>query len=105
MNKNVTNDDTNKLVTLNNEATPDNAVFSVAALAATAAAAIALDSHFLSSDIELFSKSNINNMWLVPSQDVHFSTHTLIWVHFKTVRYSYQSIFSLFSFLKMHNRI
>ena len=33
-------------------------------------------------------------------QDVYFSTRALIWVHFKTVRYSSQSIFGSFSYLK-----
>ena len=34
-----------------------------------------------------------------------FSTHALIWVHFKTVHYFSQQIFSLFSYLKMHYKI
>ena len=34
-----------------------------------------------------------------------FSTRALIWVHFKTVHYFYQPIFSLFSYLKMHYTI
>ena len=34
-----------------------------------------------------------------------FSTRALILVHFKTVHYFYQPIFSLFSYLKMHNTI
>ena len=34
-----------------------------------------------------------------------YSTRALIWVHFKTVRFFSQSIFSLFSYLKIHNTI
>ena len=39
-----------------------------------------------------------------PKTDL-FSTHALISVKFKTVRYFSQSIFSLFSYLKIHNTI
>ena len=44
---------------------------------------------------------------LVPAQDGPFSTRALIWVHFKTVRYFHQPIFSLFSDLKnaLHNLV
>ena len=47
----------------------------------------------------------IYDLWLVPSQDGPFSIRALIWVHFKTVRYFSQPIFSLFSYLKntLHN--
>ena len=41
-----------------------------------------------------------------PKTDL-FSTRALIWVHFKTVRYFSQPIFSLFSYLKnaLHNLV
>ena len=39
-----------------------------------------------------------------PKTDL-FSTRALIWVHFKTVHYFSQPIFSLFSYLKMHNTV
>ena len=44
---------------------------------------------------------------LVTDQDVHFSTRTLILVHFITVQYFYQPIFSLFSNIKnaLHNLV
>ena len=42
---------------------------------------------------------------IVPVQEVHFFYTRSHWVHFKTVRYFSQSIFSFFSYLKMHNTI
>ena len=39
-----------------------------------------------------------------PKTDL-FSTHALIWVHLKTMRYFYQPIFSSFLYLKMHYTI
>ena len=44
---------------------------------------------------------------LFQPKTVLFSTRALIWVHFKTVRYFYQPIFRLFSYLKnaLHNLV
>ena len=74
MNDDAADDATDWPVTLENESTPDAAVFAAAAPAATSAAAsaadtaaftIAPDSHFLSSglklDTEIFSKWNIKS--------------------------------------------
>ena len=48
--------------------------------------------------IILVKGSNLSR--LVPAENGPFSTRALIWVHFKTVQYFYQPIFSLFSYLK-----
>ena len=65
MNGDTANGATNRLVTLDNEATPDDDGFTAAAPAASASA-IDPDAHFLSSglklDIEIFLKENIKNM-------------------------------------------
>ena len=66
MNNKNANNSTNQPVNLDNESTPDVAIFTAATAAAASASAIVPDARFLSSgpklDTELFSKGKINNM-------------------------------------------
>ena len=42
---------------------------------------------------------------LGPAKEINFSTFSLIWVHFKTVYYFSQPIFSILSYLNMRYTI
>ena len=48
----------------------------------------------------MVNKISMANIDLFQPKTDLFSTHALISVHFKTVRYFFQSIFSLFSYIK-----
>ena len=78
-------------------------------ISSTASKSLTIDTTFFSNILSIDAYSKIPNLFRVekittedlfnPKTDL-FSTRALISVHLKTVRYFYQPIFSLFSYLK-----